>query len=86
MNSKNISFKTFLILACLCLLLASTVTAQNFCKGDFAYDADVDADDVSTFLVNYGRSPFNNPCPSDGPAPSTTSTSTAAAYACPTTS
>jgi hypothetical protein len=37
--------------------------AQDYCEGDFNYDGDCDADDVSTFLEDFGRSPFNNPCP-----------------------
>jgi hypothetical protein len=51
------------------LLSAPNVFAQNFCKGDFTYDGDVDANDVTTFLEHFGRSQFNNPCPPDGPAP-----------------
>ena len=69
MNSKRILLEASFIYATLCLLVVSPVRAQNFCKGDFAYDADVDAEDVSTFLDHFGRSPFNNPCPADGPAP-----------------
>jgi hypothetical protein len=69
MNRKKILLETCFIFTTLCVLLASPVQAQNFCKGDFAYDADVDAEDVGTFLEHFGRSPFNNPCPSDGPAP-----------------
>jgi hypothetical protein len=51
------------------LLSAPTVLAQDFCKGDFTYDGDVDANDVTTFLEHFGRSIFSNPCPPDGPAP-----------------
>jgi len=51
------------------LLSAPTVLAQSFCKGDFTYDGDVDANDVTTFLEHFGRSIFSNPCPPDGPAP-----------------
>jgi hypothetical protein len=47
----------------------SSITAQDFCKGDFNYDGDCDADDVSTFLEDFGRSQFFNPCPPDGPTP-----------------
>jgi len=43
--------------------------AQDFCNGDHDYDGDCDATDVASFLVDFGRSPFNNPCPTDGPAP-----------------
>jgi hypothetical protein len=42
---------------------------QDFCEGDFNYNGSVGAEDVSTFLEHFGRSPFNNPCPPDGPAP-----------------
>jgi len=59
-----------LILIAMVLLLSSPIAfAQNFCQGDFNYDGNVDAADVSVFLQNFGRSIFNNPCPSDGPAP-----------------
>jgi len=40
-----------------------------FCEGDFTYDGDVDADDVTEFLVHFGREPGFRPCPPDGPAP-----------------
>jgi hypothetical protein len=43
--------------------------SDRMCQGDLDYDGDVDADDVTVFLNNFGRSPFNNPCPPDGPAP-----------------
>jgi PKD repeat protein len=42
---------------------------QDFCKGLADYDEDVDANDVTVFLSHFGRSPFFNPCPSNGPAP-----------------
>lgn len=42
---------------------------SNFCKGLADFDQDVDADDVTEFLKHFGRSPFFNPCPFDGPAP-----------------
>ena len=51
------------------MLSAPSVQAQDFCKGDFDYDGNVDADDVTIFLEHFGRSPLYNPCPSDGPAP-----------------
>jgi hypothetical protein len=40
-----------------------------FCEGDFTYDGDVDADDVTEFLIHFGREPGFRPCPPDGPAP-----------------
>ena len=61
--------KGLVLLACLMMLSAPTVLAQIFCQGDFNYDGNVDAADVSVFLQNFGRSPFFNPCPPDGPAP-----------------
>jgi hypothetical protein len=45
------------------------VSSQDFCEGDFNYNGSVGAEDVSTFLEHFGRSPFNNPCPPDGPSP-----------------
>jgi hypothetical protein len=33
------------------------------------FDSDVDANDVAAFLAHFGRNPFNNPCPPDGPTP-----------------
>jgi hypothetical protein len=51
------------------LMSAPTVLAQDFCKGDHDYDGDCDSDDVTSFLEDFGRSQFNNPCPPDGPAP-----------------
>jgi hypothetical protein len=48
---------------------SSIAMAQDICEGDFDYDGDCDADDVTTFLEDFGRSQFFNPCPPDGPAP-----------------
>jgi hypothetical protein len=62
-------FKGLVVVICLLLLSASRVMAQDFCKGDFDYDGDVDADDIGEFLDHFGRFEFNNPCPPDGPAP-----------------
>jgi PKD repeat protein len=47
----------------------SSSQPQDFCKGDFNYDGNVDANDVTEFLLHFGRSQFFNPCPPDGPAP-----------------
>ncbi len=33
------------------------------CNGDFDCDVNVDANDVSIFLEDFGRSEFFNPCP-----------------------
>ncbi len=43
--------------------------AQDFCKGDFTYDGDVDADDVTTFLEHFGRGQYDRPCSPDGSTP-----------------
>jgi len=51
------------------LLSSSIALAQDFCKGDHDYDGDCDSDDVTSFLADFGRSQYNNPCPPDGPAP-----------------
>ena len=37
------------------------------CECDFDCDGNVDADDVETFLVDFGRFQFNNPCANDDP-------------------
>ncbi len=42
---------------------------QDFCKGDFNYNGSVAAEDVTEFLNHFGRNPFNEPCPPDGPTP-----------------
>jgi len=39
------------------------------CNGNFDGDEDVDAIDVAEFLIHFGRSPFNDPCPPEPPAP-----------------
>ena len=59
--------KIFLSVLIVLAFLSTITLAQDFCKGDFNYDGNVDAGDVSVFLQNYGRSIFNNPCPLDGP-------------------
>lgn len=67
---KNVILLTWLtLLSFIVLFPSSNIIAQDFCKGDFNYDGNVDATDVSAFLQNFGRSRFNNPCPSDGPTP-----------------
>jgi hypothetical protein len=62
--------KQLILIIMVILMSASIVHAQElFCNGDFNYDGNCDADDVSTFLEDFGRSQFFNPCPFDGPAP-----------------
>ena len=52
------------------LLSASIVFAQGEpCQGNFDYDQDVDAQDVTVFLQHSGRNQYNNPCPPPNPAP-----------------
>ena len=61
--------KQILVLLIVLFLIPLTALAQNFCKGNFDYDQDVDGTDASTFKSHFGRSPFGNPCPPDGPTP-----------------
>ena len=61
--------KQILALVIVILLVPLTTSAQNFCKGNFDYDQDVDGTDASMFKSHFGRSPFGNPCPPDGPTP-----------------
>ena len=35
------------------------------CEGDFICDGNVDATDVTLFLVDFGRNQFNDPCTGD---------------------
>ena len=58
--------KRLILIAMVVLLSTSTVLAQDFCKSDFDYNGMVDANDVITFLNEFGRSHFHNPCPPDG--------------------
>jgi hypothetical protein len=37
------------------------------CEGDFNCDGNVDATDVTSFLVDFGRNQFNNPCANSSP-------------------
>ena len=50
-------------------LFPLTTSAQDFCKGNFDYDDNVDGSDASIFKENFGRGSYENPCPPDGPAP-----------------
>ena len=61
--------KRLIVITMVFLLSAPNVLAQDFCNGDFNYDGNCDANDVSTFLEDFGRSQYFNPCPFDGPAP-----------------
>ncbi len=53
----------------LLLLVPFAALGQDFCKGNFDYDKDVDGSDASTFKQDFGRSALLDPCPPDGPAP-----------------
>ena len=61
--------KHLISIAVILLLSSFTVYAQDFCNGDHDFDGDCDSDDVTTFLADFGRSQYNNPCPPDGPTP-----------------
>jgi hypothetical protein len=45
------------------LFSTQIVIAQEPCTADFNCDQNVDATDVDTFLGQFGRNPFNDPCP-----------------------
>jgi len=53
----------------LILSLAYVALSQDFCKGNFDYDKDVDGTDASNFKSDFGRSSLLDPCPPDGPSP-----------------
>ena len=61
--------KRLVLIAIVVLLSASVALAQDFCKGNFDYDQDVDANDVTEFLNHFGRNQYYNPCPPDGRVP-----------------
>ena len=61
--------KRLLLISMVVLLSSSITLAQDFCKSDFDYNGMVDANDVITFLNEFGRTPYHNPCPPDGPSP-----------------
>jgi len=60
-----------IVVAGVFMFSAPSVMAQEPCESDFTCDGDVDADDVATFLEDFGRFEFNNPCPDcyDSPCP-----------------
>jgi hypothetical protein len=61
--------KQILVLLMVLLLVPLTTSAQDFCKGNFDYDQDVDGTDASLFKAHFGRSGYDYPCPPDGPTP-----------------
>jgi len=61
--------KRLLVITMVVILSSSIARAQDLCKGDFNYNGSVASEDVTIFLEHFGRNPFNNPCPPDGPTP-----------------
>ena len=51
------------LLVCAMMLSAPNVIAEGPCTADFDCDLDVDADDVTEFLAQFGREPYYDPCP-----------------------
>ena len=51
------------LLVCAMMFLAPNVIAEGPCTADFDCDLDVDADDVTEFLAQFGREPYYDPCP-----------------------
>jgi hypothetical protein len=49
------------------LLVASPALGQDYCEGNFDYDQDVDGADAAVFKEDFGRSLYNEPCPSQNP-------------------
>lgn len=45
-------------------LSSATVLAQDICEGDFDGDLDQDGFDAALFKTDFGRNPYDNPCPS----------------------
>jgi len=69
MSERKILVGAFIIVVGLFLLSAPGASAQEPCECNADFDQDVDADDVTRVLEDFGRSRFNNPCPPSGPAP-----------------
>ena len=55
-----------ILIALVILLLSSFALAQDFCKGDFTYDGDVDAFDIAEFLNHFGGATTTHPVHSTG--------------------
>ena len=66
---KRIFFMGVCLVISLFWTSTTTIFAQDFCEGNFNYDQDVDGSDAALFMTDFGRSPFSDPCPPDGPAP-----------------
>ena len=52
---------TLIVVATLFTFSTPTVIAEGPCTADFDCDLDVDADDVTEFLAQFGREPFYDP-------------------------
>lgn len=55
--------KQILALLIVFFLVPLTTSAQDACEGNFDYDQDVDGTDAAVFKADFGRSPFQDPCP-----------------------
>jgi hypothetical protein len=72
---KKILAGTVIVVAGLLIFSAPNVSAQGGpCFADFTCDADVDGDDLTAFLTQFGRGQYSDPCPDcyDSPCPCTT--------------
>lgn len=57
--------KILAIIAVILLVTAPTFAQEiDYCEGDFDCDGDCDGTDASVFKSDFGRSDFQNPCPS----------------------
>ena len=61
--------KNLILLISIVGLPLTAIAQDDFCKGDFDYDRDVDGSDVAVIKQNFPRSIMFEPCPPDGPAP-----------------
>ena len=70
---KKSLLRALIVVAGLFIFSATSVMAQLPCTADFDCDLDVDANDVTVFLSQFGREPFYDPCPDcyDSPCPCT---------------
>ena len=64
---RKILAVTLIVVASLFVFSVPSVIAQPIegspCNGNFDCDQDVDADDVTEFLIHFGRDPYYFPCP-----------------------
>ena len=60
---KKILAEVLIVLASLFVFSAPNVIAEGPCTADFDCDLDVDADDVTEFLDQFGREQYYDPCP-----------------------